>query len=455
MKGPNSLRARLMVLILVPLVLIACLLGYWRYTSALTTAEELFDRALLAATLAVSRDVGVSGGDALSVTTRDLITQAAGGQIFYHVSGPDRTYVVGYGYPPVPPPGLDRRQDRPTFYESVYRDEPVRALRLLEQTEAGPVRGLATVTVWQRRGDRQDFAVSLAMQSALLLGLLILSVAVVIWLSVNRGLRPLLDLEDAIAARTSDDLSGIRREVPLEVRGIVGTLNHLFGQVRSAIQARDVFISDAAHQLRNPVAGMLALAEAAETAASDSERIERVTELRASAERTARLTNQMLTFERLKVRADERRLKQLDLNELVTRVATRNAERALSANVGFTYQGPEKSVMTAGDGLMLEEAIENLIDNSLRHGPPGLTEIGIQLRCTRDFIILTVADDGKNLSPEDEAVAFKRFGQVHPSEGSGLGLSIVNQIAQMHHGRLTIDAIELGTSVSIWLPSTR
>ena len=452
MKGPNSLRARLMVLILVPLVLIACLLGYWRYTSALTTAEELFDRALLAATLAVSRDVGVSGGDALSVTTRDLITQAAGGQIFYHVSGPDRTYVVGYGYPPVPPPGLDRRQDRPTFYESVYRDEPVRALRLLEQTEAGPVRGLATVTVWQRRGDRQDFAVSLAMQSALLLGLLILSVAVVIWLSVSRGLRPLLDLEDAIAARTSDDLSGIRREVPLEVRGIVGTLNHLFGQVRGAIQARDAFISDAAHQLRNPVAGMLALAEAAETATNDSERLQRVTELRSSAERTARLTNQMLTFERLKARADEQNLKKLDLNALVTGVATRNAERALNAGVGFTYQAPEEPVMIVGDCLMLEEAVENLIDNALRHGPPNLTRILVRLALNANDAVLTIEDDGKGLSPVDQAVAFERFGQLHPSEGSGLGLSIAKQVAGTHHANLTINAIDCGASVSMRFP---
>lgn len=452
MKLAQSLRARLMVLILTPLVIIACLLGYWRYAAALSTAEGLFDRALLAATLAISRDVTVSGGDALSITTRDLISEAAGGQVFYHVSGPDRGYVIGYGYPPVTPPGLDGSQDRPTFYESVYRGEPVRALRLLEQTETGPIRGMSTVTVWQRRADRQDFAVSLAMQSALLLSLLILSVGVVIWLSVSRGLRPLLDLEHAIAARTSDDLGGIRREVPKEVHGIVGTLNDLFSQVRGAIQARDAFISDAAHQLRNPVAGMLALAEAAETASNDRERLNRVTELRFCAERTARLTNQMLTFERLKARADEKRLKQLDLNELVTGVATRNAERALGANVTFTYDGPGEPVVVVGDGLMLEEAIENLIDNALRHGPPELTKIVVTLAVDSESAIVTVADNGKGLSPEDAAVAFERFGQVYPSEGSGLGLSIARQVAKVHGANLAINTIECGASISISIP---
>ena len=82
MKVAQSLRTRLLILILTSLTIVACLLGYWRYTAALETAEELFDRSLLAATLAISRDVAVSEGDALSVTTRDLIAEAAGGQVF-------------------------------------------------------------------------------------------------------------------------------------------------------------------------------------------------------------------------------------------------------------------------------------------------------------------------------------------------------------------------------------
>ena len=448
----NSLRVRLMVLILVPLAVIACLLGYWRYTIALNTAEELFDRALLAATLAVSRDVAVSGGDALSPTTEALIAEASGGQVFYHVSGPDRAYVIGYGYPPVPPSGLARERDLPTFYESVYRSDPVRALRLLEFTESGAIRGLATVTVWQRREDRHAFAISQAARSAVLLGLILASLALVIWFSVNRGLRPLTNLEDAIAARNSDDLSGIRRDVPNEVRGIVATLNDLFGQVRGAIEARDVFISDAAHQLKNPVAGMLALAEAADAATTEKERRQRVTELRSSAERTARLTNQMLTLERLRAQANDQLQQRVDLSQIVTEISTRNAERALKANVSFSFHGPDRPVIIFGDALMLAEALENLIDNSLRHGPPGLTEILVTLTREDADAVLTIADDGKGLSPEDEAAAFERFGQVHPSEGSGLGLSIARQVAEAHQAQIRIDAVDVGASVSIRFP---
>jgi two-component system sensor histidine kinase TctE len=438
-----------MVLILAPLALVACVLGYWRYTIALATAEDLFDRSLLAATLAISRDVAVSGGDALSVTTRDLITEAAGGQVFYHVSGPDRSYMTGYAYPPVPPSGAEEQSGIPLFYRSQYRGAPIRALRLLEQSEIGTLSGRSVVTVWQQQSDRHSFAERLALQSALLIAILLAAVALIMWFAVSRGLRPLADLEEAIAVRTSDDLTEIRRPVPKEVRGVVSTLNSLFGQVSDALHARDVFISDAAHQLRNPVAGMLALAEAAEKAGSESERRQRVGELRASAERTARLTTQMLAIERARGKADRRAFEMLDLGALSREVAARNAGAALQAEIAFDYRAPEGPVAVFGDRVLLEEALENLIDNALRHGPPTLSRVAVELRREPPKAVLTVRDDGCGLAPEDAAKVFERFGQLSSSEGSGLGLAFVFEVAAAHEAEITIDAVPAGASLSL------
>lgn len=442
-----SLRSRLLVLILTPLAIIACLLGYWRYTVGLATAEELFDRSLLATTLAISRDVTVSGGDALSITTRDLLAEAAGGQVFYHVAGPDRAYLTGYAYPPVPPAREQAEASRPLFYESLYHDLPVRALRLLEPTDTDGFKGLSAVTVWQQRADRQAFAQALAVQSAVLLGALVLALAVVTWLAVNRGLRPLLDLEHAIAIRSSDDLKSIERTVPPEVRGIVARLNELFAQVAESMRARDVFISNAAHQLRNPVAGMLALAEAAEGAGSELERGERLRELRSAAERTARLTTQMLALER--VRAGSPVLDVLDLGDLVERVAARNATRILNAGIKFDYSGPTQSVYIRGDAVMLEEVLENLLDNAMVHGGLALSCIEVTLRRSLEHVALVVADDGAGLKPEHAAVALDRFGQVGASHGSGLGLSIVAEVARAHGAKLAIETVDEGASLSV------
>ena len=88
------------------------------------------------------------------------------------------------------------------------------------------------------------------------MGILLATLAIVVWFGVARGLRPLLDLQGAIDLRSPDDLSEIKRPVPVEVQGVVKTLNRLFGQVENSINAYQVFISEAAHQLRNPAAAV-------------------------------------------------------------------------------------------------------------------------------------------------------------------------------------------------------
>lgn len=98
-----SLRSRLALIILVPLILISIIAGFWRFIVALQTAEDLFERTLLASSLAIARDIDISAGDALSETARDLLRDTSGGQIFYHVNGPDGVYVTGYATPPVAP----------------------------------------------------------------------------------------------------------------------------------------------------------------------------------------------------------------------------------------------------------------------------------------------------------------------------------------------------------------
>ena len=210
----GSLRLRLFILILTPLVLIAALLGLWRFMIAQNTAKELFDDSLLSAGLAISRDVAISGGDALSPTTRSMIRDASGGEIFYHVTGPGGIYVTGYAYPPAATNPSAQEVYKPQFFEALYRQEPVRVLKMTERVTIDNLIGDATVTVWQRMADRNAFANELSIRAGILMGILLATLAIVVWFGVARGLRPLLDLQDAIDLRSPDDLSEIKRSVP-------------------------------------------------------------------------------------------------------------------------------------------------------------------------------------------------------------------------------------------------
>ncbi|WP_022706391.1 sensor histidine kinase [Paracoccus zeaxanthinifaciens] len=444
-----SLRLRLFLLILSPLLVASVLLGIWRYQVARDTSDLLFDRGLLAAALAISRDVAISEGDALSPATRSVISDAGGGEVFYHVTGPGGIYVTGYAYPPswrVP----DAVDGRPQYAVATYRGEPVRILRMSETTTIDNLTGQTVVTVWQRMSDRYAFARQLSYRAAVLIGALMATLAVVVWFGVQRGLSPLRGLRDAIERRSPDDLTPIRRPVPSEVRGVVATLNRLFGQVQDSIQAHQAFISDAAHQLRNPAAALLSLAETLPHARDPEERHRRQQELIAAARRSATLAEKLLSMERLRYGGMSGR-QAIDLNAVAEEAASDLAPLILSRDLALSFDAAGPLPVMA-DPVLVGEAIRNLIDNAIQHGGPTMTAIAVTLSRTGDAARVTVSDDGRGLSPEDLELAFRRFGQVRSGQGSGLGLSIVRQVAEAHGGQVDARASEGGGCFSLTLP---
>ncbi|MFQ6549320.1 sensor histidine kinase N-terminal domain-containing protein [Aestuariibius sp. 2305UL40-4] len=445
-----SLRVRLLAVILAPLIVISALVGIWRFVDASRTAERLFDRTLLAASFAIAKDVVTTEGEMLSQTTWDTLNDAAGGQIYYHVNGPDGSFVIGYATPPVPPAEIDAQDPGPIFYNSQHLGEDVRVVRLREETDMGWVSGLSTVTTWQRIEARRAFAWDLARRTVVVITILIGSVAFVVWFGVRYGLRPLADLQSAIAMRSPDDLREIARPVPNEVEGIVRTLNSLFSQVERQISSKDAFISDAAHQLRNPVAGVLSLAEAARDAKSEASRRQRIALLVTAARHTSRLTQQLLSYERARYQelgSDDPRI---DLAEICRDVAGRN-RGSLQPRISLHVM-VDGEAWVRGDAAMMGEAIQNLIDNAVTHGKTT-TKVTLEVSRNGHQVRLTLSDDGEGLAANDFDKAVERFSQLGDGPGSGLGLSIVKAVCDRHEGVLTLEEVPRGTRISMTFPA--
>jgi len=173
MRPMLSLRARLTLIILPPILTIAVLAGLWQLNNARQTAEGVFNKSLLAAAVAVANDVAISGGDALSLRTRDILAGTSGGLVFYHVYAPDGVIVAGYATPPV---GIDRtgaEATDPTYFAARYLGQDVRGVRLQTQTEIDGLPGLYTTTVWQDSQVRAAFVRDLIMQSLVALASII------------------------------------------------------------------------------------------------------------------------------------------------------------------------------------------------------------------------------------------------------------------------------------------
>ncbi len=445
-----SLRVRLFFVILPPLLLVSVLLGLWRFGAAQRTSEEFFDRSLLAAALAISRDVAISGGDALSPSTRNFISDAGGGEVFYHVTGPGGIYVTGYAYPPRA--ASDSVQDQPSYYFAMYRGEEMRVLRMIEDRTIDNLSGETVVTVWQRMSDRQAFAQELALRAIALMAGLMAALALVIWFGVQIGLRPLNDLQDAIQQRSPDDLGRIRRPVPSEVAGVVSTLNRLFGQVRDNIEAHQAFISDAAHQLRNPAAALLALAETLPDVRDETERAARQAELISAARASARLADQLLQLERLRYGGGGT-VTLFDLNAVAQDVCQNLAPEVLSRDIEFALECANAALMVDGDQVLVGEALTNLVENALRHGGTEMSRITVTTKRDGDRVVIIVEDDGIGIPLDQEETAFRRFSQLRNGGGTGLGLAIVEQVIRRHSGRVQLEHVARGTRIRLEWPT--
>ncbi|MBF9044759.1 sensor histidine kinase [Rhodobacterales bacterium HKCCE4037] len=447
-----SLRLRLTLIILVPLLLISAAVAVWATRDAQARAADRFDRSLLVTALGISRDTAISGGDALSQETRDLLRNTSGGPVFYHVYAPDGVFVTGYATPPVPP--RIEPAEGAVFFDSVHLGRPVRAVRLTDSMLIDGLSGDFTFTVWQDLALRDGFVRSLSQRTYVVMTTLIAAVGLIVWFGVRFGLRPLLDLEQAIEQRSSTDLTPISRPIPDEVQGIVGRLNALLSELAATMQAKDRFISDAAHQLRNPIAGVLALSEAVMASKTEDDFRTRSADLTEAAAHAARLTEDLLAFERARSAPSTESLPEDDVHDILVDVVTRLQRDASAANVILTLTGETGPIFTRADRTLLGQAIENLIRNALAHGGNGLKKVTVTLEASDEELVICIADDGKGLSPDEYATALSRFGQVTASEGSGLGLPIAEAVAEAHGGELRLSDGNPGLRVCMVLPGS-
>lgn len=438
MKRTYSLRLRLTLIILVPLLFVASATGLWQLNNARVTAGEVFDRSLQSAALAVANDVALSGGDALAPSTRKILSDTSGGPVFYHVYAPDGVIVTGYATPPVGIPLADDGELNPVYFNAEYLGRDVRGFRMRTRMQVDDFSGVFTTTVWQDVAIRATFVQDLMLRSLVTISSIITSLSLIVWFGIRIGLHPLNDLQQAIDLRSGEVLKPIQRPVPVEVEGIVRTLNRLLGQVSEAMATQSEFISNAAHQLRNPVAGVLSLAESVRSAPNEAAMRERAGDLVDAAKETSHLAQKLLTYERTKSISPASARETFSVNELIDGVTADFRGRS-NGRLALTASMPDSDISVTGDRTMIREAVSNLVDNAMKHGGANLSEITVSLETGPAEATIVVKDNGKGLTDAQIQTALQRFGQVSErSDGSGLGLPIVERVAERHGGGLKL-----------------
>jgi two-component system sensor histidine kinase TctE len=264
--------------------------------------------------------------------------------------------------------------------------------------------------------------------------------AILSFLGLSRGLRPLRRLRNLIIRRRPGDLSPLTTQrVPEEVRPVLLALNEMMARLETNLQTQQRFIADAAHQLRTPLTGLKMQAELALNE-SDPVRLRRSMQMIAeSADRAAHLTNQLLMLARTETSHDKlHRFEPVDLRALTRAVTIEWADRAMAKDIDISFEGGDWPHMSEGVPLLLREMLSNLVDNAVKYTPRG-GRVTVRVRST-EFVVLEVEDSGIGIPVEERSKVFERFYRVLGSDeiGSGLGLPIVQEIADLHRARIEL-----------------
>ncbi|MFO1268509.1 MAG: ATP-binding protein [Rubrivivax sp.] len=274
--------------------------------------------------------------------------------------------------------------------------------------------------------------------------------AVLAWLAIRRGLRPLLDLGRQLAGRPASSPASVQpvvlHDAPSEMQPVLRALNELLARIESMWQAERRFTADAAHELRTPIAAIRAQAQVALAAAGAGDTAVRQHALAATLEgcdRATRLVEQLLTLSRLEAGARVA-MQPVDLAAVAHQVLADLAPRALgrSQELGLDVAPDERGThLIEGDATLLAVLLRNLVDNALRYSPGG-ARVSVAVQRTNGHPCLTVEDSGPGIAAAERERLGQRFhrGEGHAASGSGLGWSIVERIAESHGLQIAVDS---------------
>ncbi|QNP50647.1 sensor histidine kinase N-terminal domain-containing protein [Diaphorobacter aerolatus] len=439
-----SLRRQLLVGILVPTLLVIVFNTWSLHRKALIALNTAYDRTLLASAKIISEELDVTGYDDLAelratVPYSALEAFEADNQsrMFYRVSNMQGELVSGFAELPVWHGTIPARPPYAAlvdFYDTTFRDQPVRVAVLLQPVASARGRGMAVIQVAETLELREAAALQILWDTMARQFLLICVIALIAVLVVQRATRPVRQLSESIQERSEDDLSPIdAAAAPRELQPLVDATNDVMQRLSHLLEHQQRFVRDASHQLRTPLAVLKVQVQSA--LRDDLPHRQALEEIGGTVDRATELANQMLALakvEQLRQQSQPGAVRwDVVLRDVALDVSTLIAQRDLDFGI-LTAAAPVQA-----HEWMLRELCRNLLHNAIRHTPEHAT-LNVSLQVIGNEAQLTVSDSGPGIGDALASRLFQPFSAGDVRNGSGLGLAICQQIAHALDGHIAL-----------------
>jgi len=262
------------------------------------------------------------------------------------------------------------------------------------------------------------------------------------WLIVRIGLKPLRSIAAVIEARSEQDLTPLPDSTYRELSPLVTAINHMMARLRRRIEHEHEFLSDAAHELKTPLAAIQINAHLLQSKGADADPQRNAdvnARLRDGVSRANHILHQLLALERARSEPGEEALPVLSLETVVRDRLADAAPLAVQRGIeiDFSADGPCERALHLESIWAL---VDNLVSNAIKYSPEG-GRIAVHLECTgHDACRLIVSDQGPGIDECHRQRVFERFYRVpgQSQTGSGLGLAIAERAAARHRARIQL-----------------